>query len=1025
MAGWTVVLRGIRYRSGRSLLVLLLAAVATAATVLAPAYSRAAQQSVLSDGLRAAPSNATSLQVRADPAAGETPALESTTEAKLELDQLLKGRRLGDLLAAPVAAADTETVVAAQPGTSVVARLAYRDNACQHLTMVSGQCANVDGQVVMSQRSAKEYSIGVGQTLSIRGRGADASGTRTVTVTGTYQPSNASDPYWGRGGYFAAGPPDDDSGLPRVDALFVGDEQDVTLPRTLPSVYLDYRLRADSVRLDDVNALRGDLSSFETAVNIRQLQLSTSLRAVLDDIDTEASALARTVPIVAVPLILVCWFVLFLLVAALTEERSPEVGLAKLRGFSPGQAARFGRSEATVLVVLAAPFGALIGLGLVEAAARTLLGAGVHVEARWPVLAAVLLSVLVSFVAIRLASARALARPVLALLRRVPERTRWRAGVVDGAVVALAGASLVAAVSDQTAPLALLAPALLALVAGILTARLLGMWSRSRVRRHARKGRVTGVLAHAQLSRRSLGQRVMLVVTVAVALLSFAATAWDVAAQARQNVAADTVGADRVMLVGAANPTALEVAVHAAAGDSGAAMPVVRATVPYGDGSVELLGVGTDQLADVMVWRGHSRSEVASLAKLLRPAQAASIALDGFVEVAATTTSVVGKPRLAALVAGTGQTAQTVNLGPLSGGAKHYRAELSACTQGCRLLGLTINRSPGSAGSDPVGAQFTVDGIGTGAGAAKANFEDPSRWRVNKKRAPSATVAVTPGAALAVDTNSTDAGDVVIDYVDTPNALPAALSGPTPDDDLGAAEFTFPGLGETSQPFAVVRRADVLPRAGANAVLFDLEYAVRAAQRAGGVSDNTRLRYEVWANAAAPVDLSRRLADAGLQVLGEQSIVAERDRLARAAPALGLSLYLIAGAAAVALAVGAVLLTAYIGAQSRRYELAALRVAGLRRGVLRRGLLREYLHLIGLPFVIGLLAGVAGAALMLPGIPLVTVGTATGEITYTASMGALPVAVVATLVGLLLAVSVVLRLVRAATPDRLREGVTA
>ena len=43
------------------------------------------------------------------------------------------------------------------------------------------------------------------------------------------------------------------------------------------------------------------------------------------------------------------------------------------------------------------------------------------------------------------------------------------------------------------------------------------------------------------------------------------------------------------------------------------------------------------------------------------------------------------------------------------------------------------------------------------------------------------------------------------------------------------------------------------------------------------------------------------------------------------------------------------------------------------------------------------MAGVAGAALMLPGIPLVTVGTATGEITYSAGFGALPVAVGATI----------------------------
>jgi hypothetical protein len=85
-------------------------------------------------------------------------------------------------------------------------------------------------------------------------------------------------------------------------------------------------------------------------------------------------------------------------------------------------------------------------------------------------------------------------------------------------------------------------------------------------------------------------------------------------------------------------------------------------------------------------------------------------------------------------------------------------------------------------------------------------------------------------------------------------------------------------------------------------------------------------------------------------------------------------------------------------------------------------LLREYVHLLGLPVLVGLLTGVAGAALMLPGIPLVTVGTSLGEVTYQPGLGALPVAVAATLAGLVFAVLAVQRLVGGATPDRLREG---
>src|SRR5690606_19919604 len=257
------------------------------------------------------------------------------------------------------------------------------------------------------------------------------------------------------------------------------------------------------------------------------------------------------------------------------------------------------------------------------------------------------------------------------------------------------------------------------------------------------------------------------------------------------------------------------------------------------------------------------------------------------------------------------------------------------------------------------------------------------------------------------------------------DAIPVALAGPTPSDDPVASEFVFPGLGDTPQQFAVIDRDRSLPRASGRAFLFDLDLAVRMAEQGAGLSDNTRLRYEVWASDLAPADLDARLATAGVQILGTESIAGELDRLARGAPALGLGLYLIAGAVAMLLAVGAVLLTAYLGAGTRRYELAALRVAGGRAGQLRRGLLREYAHVLGLPFLVGLGVGVAGAALMLPGIPLVTVGAATGVVHYQPGPGALVVAVATTLAGLVLGVLVVLRQVRRATPELLREGSAA
>ncbi len=490
MSGWTVALRGIRYRPGRSLMVLLLATVAIATTVLAPAYSRAAQQSVLTDRLAQAPADATGLQVRSESAAGEPAPWDRTADAKLVAHQMLaKHPTLAGRLELPVGASEVDTVLT--PGSEeVLAKLAYRDDVCRHLTITAGQCADEPGQVVLSARSAAQYHVNVGTTFVPRARTGSGPGRHPLTVTGLYEPTNAADPYWGRGGYFAAGPPSGESSLPRLDAIFVTDEEDLTLPGQLPAVYLDYQLRTDAVRLDDVGHLQTDLQGFNTDVNAGQLRLTTELQGVLNDIGAEASSLGRTVPIVAVPLVLVCWFVLFLLVAALTDERGPEVALAKLRGYSTRQSGRFGRAEALWLVGFAVPLGIALGLAIVEGAARTVLGSGVNVELRWPVLLAALIGVLAAYVAVRAAGSRTLGRPALALLRQVPERGGWRAGVAEGVVVAVAAASLVAAVSDRTAPLALLAPAAIALVAGVITARLLSAWSRMRVRGAARRGRV-------------------------------------------------------------------------------------------------------------------------------------------------------------------------------------------------------------------------------------------------------------------------------------------------------------------------------------------------------------------------------------------------------------------------------------------------------------------------------------------------------------------------------------------------------
>jgi hypothetical protein len=1028
VTGWTVVLRGIRHRAGRSLAVLLLATIATAATVLAPGYARAASESVLRDGLAGAPVDATSLEVWSQGTATAAPSVESTDEAKVVLSQATQRR--GDIethFDRPIAGVHIDAVAGAITtggrDTVLLARVAYRDSACRHVSITDGECPQQQGQVMISKRTADEYRLKVGTILTLRAKessGTPTSSGRDVEVVGLYEPEDAAEPYWGRGGYFTSGTTDPDAALIRTDSIFVADEQDLAVSGAAATVHLTYQLRPATVGLDDVGPLRADLGAFGLDVAAAQMELATTLPAVLEDVDRETAALGRTVPVVAVPLVLLCWFVLFLLVGTLTEERAPEVALAKLRGYPLGRAARFGRAETLLLIVLAVPIGAVVGTALVELAARTLLADGVHAEARLPVLLAAAGALVAGLAAALLAGRRVLARPVLALLRRVPERGRWQAGLAEGAVVALAGASLAAAAGDRSSPLALLAPAMLAVVAGIVAGRLLRLWAAGRMRVGAWKaGRLPGLLASAQIARRPLAQRVMVVVTIAIALLSFAATAWDVAAQARSERAQDAVGANRVLRVAVDSPAALVDALGKADPD-GRSMAVVRASQLYLDGYVELVGVDSARLADVAVWRGHDRAAVERVAGLLRPTTAAPLPVEGFIEVAANTVGLEGTGRLLATVAGPGVPARTVSLGDLAGGSRRYRGSLDACPTDCRLIGLAI--SPTTAGGGPLRAEVRVTSLSTKDGRLDAGFDEDGRWRASQRG--SATGAkVTPGSALRVSVDTGDSADIAMTYVDTPDTLPVALAGPSPSDDATAERFSFPAFAEQPQQFGVVAREASLPRVGERGLLFDLDYAVRLADRTSSLADNSRLRYEVWAAAGAPADLGRRLADLGVQTLGDESIASHLSQLGRQAPALGLRLYLMAGSAALALAVGAVLLTSYIGAATRRYEFAALRVAGVRTRTLRRSVRREYLTILGVPLVLGLAAGIAGAVIMLPGIPLVTTGAPVGDISFDIGPGALAVAVVCTVVGLVAAVSLVVGMVRRSTPDRLRDGI--
>jgi putative ABC transport system permease protein len=281
---------------------------------------------------------------------------------------------------------------------------------------------------------------------------------------------------------------------------------------------------------------------------------------------------------------------------------------------------------------------------------------------------------------------------------------------------------------------------------------------------------------------------------------------------------------------------------------------------------------------------------------------------------------------------------------------------------------------------------------------------------------------VSAGNSLKVVVSAEGNADAIVSYVDTPARLPVALAGDAPDDNRDATDFQVLAYADEPQPFTVVQRSKLLPRAADHGLIVDLDYALKQADATSGVPDSTRFFAEVWANADAPADLDKRLAAAGVTVTQTQTIAKLEDQLGRRAPALAWRLYLLAGIVSALLALGLVLLVARLGARERRHELAALRVTGVSARTLRRGVRREHLALLGLPVVVGFAVGLGSAFLMLPDTPLVTVGVvATPD--WTPTVGALAVAAAAGLFSLLLAVVVAVRLVRRAAPELLRGDV--
>ena len=363
-------------------------------------------------------------------------------------------------------------------------------------------------------------------------------------------------------------------------------------------------IKAETVHLDDLPALRSAVESATDSTKadtggIRALSIS-GLPDFLDALQPQLDAVRSASFAVTAQLVLLAWFVLFLVIAATGDERSGEIALAKLRGMTPRSTLFFGLAEPLILLVAALPLGLALAYAADVFLTTRYLGPGTAVTLSPSVLVALAVCFLGGAAAAALAARGILTAPVLEQLRRTAGRRAKlvRSTAIDAAAVALAAAGIYELNRGGSDSLALVAPGLIALAAGLLAVRALPWFARVEVNRTRQSRDVASFLSSRNIARRPSGLRIVVLLSLAVGLAVFAVDGWTVAAANRADLARADVGAAEVLHVHAASPGALLSAVAKADPSGTQAMAATSAD----NGAGGLLAVDSARLGAVAAW---------------------------------------------------------------------------------------------------------------------------------------------------------------------------------------------------------------------------------------------------------------------------------------------------------------------------------------------------------------------------------------------------------------------------------------
>lgn len=946
-----LVVAALAARRTQALLLMALAALTTAAAAAAPAFLTLADRSVAAAEIRAASPVQRSAQI-------ETTAAATGTEPDGFLDFARDALRIPGFARAVGAETD---VIATGPAGVGAPRLAYREDACAHLRVLDGRCASATGEVMLTRESAGKLAVRVGSVFTVEyavSHGLDgyvAAGPPVgVSVVGIVRPRDAAEPYWGTAPYFGY-----DTGVRGFTDPILTDRStlralDHQQERLSVTAVIDLAAAATA----DPNRLVDRIDAASQAASKRESLATGEARTLLAQIAADRAATRQVVPALAVPLVVLGWFGIYLAVAYGTLARRREVGLLRLRGTGFAWRWWLAAGEALLPLLCGALVGVVAGRLLVAALAPVLAPDAGTADAgpvgwRYPLLALV-----GALACVPLAQRQSMVTSVSAVLRRVPPRTRrWSGGVLDAVVVVLAVAALFQLRSAAGAPagLALLVPGLLVAAVAVLAGRLvlplavrLGRWA-------LRRGRLPMGLAALRASRTPGMARLLVLMAVAGGLAAFTLSTAEVAARSRAQEAQLQVGAARVADVAPVTRTGLLTAVHRVDPEGRWAMAVSSLAT---QGGPPALAVDTGRLARVANWPGPLPA--AAVAARLRPPLPAPLVVRGHVLSIDIETSMRTRgsaPELEASVAPlAGGSPQAVRWGALRAGRHTYRAEVQGCAAGCRLVGMEIKHPGGEALTlRVVLRELRQD-------AAPAVAVAPDRWRLRvpapKEGYPRATLSQQPDGER-VDLDSRDG------FVDG-RMLPADLPYPLPVFGASVPGGLLVGVSNDPLPVRSVGTARVLPRLGAGGILLDMAYADALAP-GEGLGDQA----QVWLGTGAPHDALDRLRAAGLALGEPRDVDGQRRYLDGQGPATALRFHLFAATLALLIALVTVALVVSVDVRLGGDDLRALAIQGVPARVLRRAARGGYLALAGLGVLLGALAGLLAFRVAVPYLPMI------------------------------------------------------